>query len=93
MMGHAAERKLDRLIIVNASTSRASTAPRLLAQIRDVFGRECLPLNLPADHGARVVDCFFNRDGHDATSRRPSRRTARWSSRWSRWTPISSTAT
>ena len=35
----------------------------MLAQIREVFGRECLPLNLPAGGGARVVDCFFNREG------------------------------
>ncbi|MGV2480953.1 UNVERIFIED_CONTAM: elongation factor G, partial [Salmonella enterica subsp. enterica serovar Weltevreden] len=34
--------------------------PRLLDEIRATFGTECLPLNLPADGGTRVVDCFFN---------------------------------
>src|SRR4029077_3750465 len=32
----------------------------LLARIQEVFGKECLPINLPA-HGLKdVVDCFFN---------------------------------
>jgi elongation factor G len=63
MMGHAADRKLDRLIIVNRIDVAGVDCAAVLAQIREVFGRECLPLNLPADQGARVVDCFFNRAG------------------------------
>src|SRR6202030_1683198 len=35
----------------------------LLSTIRAVYGRECLPINLPADDGKRVVDCFFNPAG------------------------------
>ncbi|HEY9024227.1 MAG TPA: elongation factor G [Burkholderiaceae bacterium] len=63
MMAHAAERKLDRMIIVNRIDVPGANCEAVLAQIRDVFGRECLPLNLPAGGGARVVDCFFNRAG------------------------------
>ena len=63
MMAHAAERKLDRMIIVNRIDVPGADCATVLAQIREVFGRECLPLNLPAGRGARVVDCFFNRDG------------------------------
>lgn len=63
MMAHAAERKLDRMIIVNRIDVPGARCEAVLAQIREVFGRECLPLNLPADGGARVVDCFFNRAG------------------------------
>ena len=63
MMAHAAERKLDRMIIVNRIDVPGANCEAVLAQIRDVFGRECLPLNLPAERGARVVDCFFNRAG------------------------------
>jgi len=63
MMAHAAERKLDRMIIVSRIDVPGARCEDVLAQIREVFGRECLPLNLPADHGARVVDCFFNRTG------------------------------
>ena len=63
MMAHAAERKLDRIIIVNRIDVPGADCAGVLAQIREVFGRECLPLNLPAGRGARVVDCFFNRAG------------------------------
>jgi len=63
MMAHAAERKLDRMIIVNRIDVPGARCEAVLAQIREVFGRECLPLNLPAEGGARVVDCFFNREG------------------------------
>ncbi|MBW8759114.1 MAG: elongation factor G [Burkholderiales bacterium] len=63
MMAHATERKLDRLIIVNRIDVPGARCEAVLTQIREVFGRECLPLNLPADGGARVVDCFFNRGG------------------------------
>ena len=63
MMAHAAERKLDRMIIVNRIDVAGADCAAVLAQIRTVFGRECLPLNLPAARGTRVVDCFFNRDG------------------------------
>jgi elongation factor G len=63
MMAHAAERRLDRMIIVNRIDVAGADCAAVLAQIREVFGRECLPLNLPAERGARVVDCFFNRAG------------------------------
>jgi elongation factor G len=62
MMEYAAERRLDRLVIVN-KIDAATDLAGLLASIQSSFGRECLPLNLPADGGARVVDCFFNREG------------------------------
>ena len=63
MMAHAAERRLDRMIIVNRIDVAGADCAAVLEQIRTVFGRECLPLNLPAGGGARVVDCFFNRAG------------------------------
>jgi len=62
MMEYAAQRQLDRLIIVN-KIDAAEDLPALLAEIQAAFGKECLPLNLPADGGARVVDCFYNRSG------------------------------
>jgi elongation factor G len=37
--------------------------PGLLDQIQETFGKECLPINLPAKQGATVVDCFFNPSG------------------------------
>ncbi|HXH02456.1 MAG TPA: elongation factor G [Candidatus Competibacteraceae bacterium] len=63
MMERAAERRLCRMIIVNKIDAEHLDLPGLLNQIQETFGRECLPINLPADGGQRVVDCFFNPDG------------------------------
>jgi elongation factor G len=63
MMEYAAQRRLDRLLIINKIDAQGVDLPGLLAQIQETFGRECLPLNLPAEGGTRVVDCFFNREG------------------------------
>jgi len=63
MMAYAASRHLCRMVIVNRIDAQGVDLPGLLAQIQETFGRECLPLNLPADGGGRVVDCFFNREG------------------------------
>ena len=62
MMDYAGRRKLDRLIIVNRIDAGGDLAA-LLTEIQSAFGRECLPVNLPAGGGSRVVDCFFNRTG------------------------------
>jgi elongation factor G len=61
-MDAAARRGLDRLIIVNRIDVAGDLAA-LLTQLRETFGPECLPINLPADGGKRVVDCFFSREG------------------------------
>ncbi|HQQ70024.1 MAG TPA: elongation factor G [Alicycliphilus sp.] len=63
MMEYAAERRLDRLIIVNKIDAEGADLPALLADIRATFGKECLPLNLPAAGASQVVDCFYNRAG------------------------------
>ena len=59
----AGERGLARLIVVNKIDGPDADLPGLLAQIREVFGKECLPLNLPADGSQRVADCFFAASG------------------------------
>jgi len=63
MMEWAAARKLCRLVIVNKIDAENVDLQGLLAQIQTAFGRECLPINLPAGGGKRVVDCFFNPEG------------------------------
>ncbi len=60
MMSYAAERERCRLVIVNKIDAAEVDLPALVTQIQAAFGKECLPLNLPADGGQRVVDCFFN---------------------------------
>jgi elongation factor G len=64
MMEYAAERQLDRLIIVNKIDAQGVDLAGVLAEIQATFGKECLPLNLPDEGGAKVVDCFYNREGH-----------------------------
>ncbi len=63
MMAYAESRQLDRLIIVNKIDAQGVDLEALLAQIQSTFGKVCLPLNLPANGGSQVVDCFFNRTG------------------------------
>ena len=63
MMAWAASRRLCRLVIVNKIDAVGVDLAALVAQIQATFGRECLPLNLPAAGGSRVVDCFFNPAG------------------------------
>jgi elongation factor G len=64
MMEYAANRHLDRLIVVNKIDTAPGKLAALLEQIQATFGKECLPLNLPDEGGTKVVDCFYNRTGH-----------------------------
>ena len=63
MMHWAQARKLCRMIVVNKIDLPDTDLPALLADIQTAFGRECLPINLPAGGGSRVTDCFFNPGG------------------------------
>ncbi len=63
MMDWAGRRKLCRLIIVNKIDAENVDVPQVLADLRAAFGKEVLPINLPAGGGTRVVDCFFTPDG------------------------------
>jgi elongation factor G len=63
LMDFARERGLCRLIIVNKIDSRDARCAQVLDELREAFGSECLPLNLPAGGGDSVVDCFFQPHG------------------------------
>ena len=63
MMDWAGRRGLCRMLIVNKIDAQGVDLPDLVAQLREAFGKECLPLNLPAQGGTQVVDCFFNPSG------------------------------
>jgi elongation factor G len=62
-MQWAAGRGLDRLVIVNRIDADNVDLPGLLARIQEAFGKECLPLNLPAAKASKVSDCFFAPSG------------------------------
>ena len=63
MMDWAAKRRLCRMIIVNKIDADNIDLPKLVADIQGAYGKECLPINLPAAGGTKVVDCFFNPSG------------------------------
>jgi elongation factor G len=63
MMEWAAKRELCRLVIINKIDAENVDLPGVLAAVQEAFGKECLPINLPADGGTKVVDCFFNPSG------------------------------
>ncbi len=64
MMEHARSRKLCCALIVNKIDHEAAQSERLLDQLREAFGNEVLPLNLPADGGSKVIDCFGQSSGN-----------------------------
>ncbi len=63
MMRAAGKRGLDRMILINKIDAENVDLQGLLARVQEVFGKECLPINLPAHGRKDVVDCFFNPDG------------------------------
>jgi len=59
----AQTRGLARCVVVNKIDTERADLAGLLEELRGAFGRECLPINLPAAGATRVVDCFFNASG------------------------------
>ena len=64
MMEYAKARNLCRVIVVNKIDHPGAKLGALLDKLRDTFGPEVLPINLPADGGKRVADCFSQSAGH-----------------------------
>ncbi|GLQ88639.1 elongation factor G [Dyella flagellata] len=63
MMERARERNLARLLVINKIDAEGADLPGLVNALREEFGSECLPVNLPAENGSKVLDCFFHQDG------------------------------
>jgi len=63
LMDFVEDRGLCRMIVINKIDSRDAHPEQLLAELRARFGAQCLPLNLPGERGASVVDCFFQPHG------------------------------
>lgn len=62
MMEYARDRGLARVLVVNRIDTDCNLAA-LVDELREEFGNECLPINLPAGKASSVVDCFFKPDG------------------------------
>ena len=63
LMDYARARGLARVLVVNRIDADGADLPGLTAALREEFGAECLPLNLPTRGASDVVDCFFNPSG------------------------------
>ncbi|MBT3048143.1 MAG: elongation factor G [Candidatus Thiodiazotropha sp.] len=63
MMEAAKRRNLCRFIIVNKIDADDVDYGALMESLQESFGKECLPINLPAENGRRVIDCFFQPGG------------------------------
>ena len=64
MMEHARVRGLARMLIINKIDFDGARLEALVHALREEFGSECLPINLPALGGKQVLDCFFHRKGN-----------------------------
>ncbi|WP_243039171.1 elongation factor G [Dyella sedimenti] len=63
MMQRAAERGLARVLVVNKIDADPGRLAALVEALREEFGPQCLPVNLPAQGGQQVLDCFFHGEG------------------------------
>lgn len=63
MMEWAKERNLCRMIVVNKIDQPNIDLMKLLVELREAFGNEVLPLNLPNKDCTHVIDCFDNDQG------------------------------
>jgi len=63
MMEAASAQRLCRMIIVNKIDAENVDLAGIVEDIREAFGSECLPINLPTADGAGVADCFFQPKG------------------------------
>ena len=63
LMRRARQRKLCRVIVINRIDAEGIDLESLVKEIREEFGPQCLPINLPAENFTTVHDCFFKTDG------------------------------
>lgn len=59
----AKELGLTRAVVVSRIERPGAGCAATLDALRAAFGEECMPVNLPADGGRRVVDCLLDHQG------------------------------
>ena len=50
------------IVVSHIGEAGARLGP-FLRELKEAFGRGCLPINLPSDNGAAVIDCLLNGEG------------------------------
>jgi len=63
LMRRAKRRRLCRIIVISKIDQAEGGVKQLVQNIREEFGPECLPINLPADNFSTVKDCFYGTEG------------------------------
>ncbi len=63
MMHYARECHLPRVLVINHIDADDLNLPALINDIREEFGSECLPVQLPAEGGTQILDAFFQHEG------------------------------
>jgi elongation factor G len=63
IMEAARQQNIPRAIIVNKIDMPEVDLEMLVERIRETFGSECLPINLPTGSGKAVVECLLNSSG------------------------------
>ena len=59
----AKQRRVCRMIIINRMDMDGVELEQLVNDLREEFGPECLPVNLPSGNRSTVRDCFFQTEG------------------------------
>ncbi len=63
VMEWASNQHLSCMVVINRIDLAPDKLQMRLQEIAEVFGRECLPLELPVDHAAKVVEVFDHETG------------------------------
>ncbi len=63
MYERARELGLAVWIVINHIDAPNVDLPELFNQVKESFGMQCVPINLPTQGGKAVVDCFVNESG------------------------------
>jgi elongation factor G len=76
MMEVARARNLPRAIVINKIDLPDLNLERLVGQLQEAFGHECLPINLPTGGRKAVVECLLNNSGESDVLSVPAAHTA-----------------
>ena len=63
LMDFSRERGLCRAIVITGIDRRDARPADVYAEVRELFGKQCLALDLPSASGRGVIDCFFQPAG------------------------------
>lgn len=63
MMTRAGQYGIARMIVINKIDADNVNLEQLVETVQEFFGSACVPINLPASGGAKVIDCVANESG------------------------------